>query len=396
MIEPTHREEEFILAALASNLFKDRSFPDQPEDLDWDELYALLTRHRLATHYYVLGKSKHENWPASFRKRLLMDRYGQTLFGEQCLIHYTKILSAFAESNIPVIVLKGWALIQTLYGGDHSQRIFDDIDILVYPGNVDVAELILQKLGWQGKAGRQPGYHRRYLNAQAYFLKEQLRIMGRGFSVGLHWGLLHHPAYNPEQINIDGLFEHARPIKVGGLPALELSLEDHLVYSCSHIIRQHRSEDMLLRYYELAAVIAKAGLGPDWRRVVEQARLWKLIIPVQLVMKKIDDFWPGLIPIFALDLLARQKPRWDESFIHWWYQRTNYNPDAEFFLTLITMSGLRRRLSFLFEGIFPAPDTVSKHYGPAPGGFWPILYFQRYLNIVRNSLKKSDSRKSGK
>jgi hypothetical protein len=41
---------------------------------------------------------------------------------------------ALGEAGIRSLVLKGWALIPTLYGGDYGQRTYSDIDVLVLPG----------------------------------------------------------------------------------------------------------------------------------------------------------------------------------------------------------------------------------------------------------------------
>jgi hypothetical protein len=374
------REFDFIRLALAYRLFPERPFPDPPADLDWERLDALLRRHRLTAHFYVLGKSKRQSWPSSFRERLRLDYYGLLLYDDWFVSRIKLVLSALTAANIPVIVMKGWALIQTIYGGDHGQRIYEDIDILVHPKDVDAAEVILKKLGWQAEEEQRPGFARRYYNAQAYYF-DQPGIWGRVCSIGFHWGLLHHPTYNPKQIDVGELFQRAHPLEIAEVPLLEMSVEDHLVYNCAHIVLQHHSEESLLRYYEIAVVIRDANSSLDWQKVQENAKCWKMVLPLIKVVKKVEEFWPGTVPFSAVNSIGNIKPALSEQFIHIWYERTNYNPSFEHLLTWLTMSGMRRRLSYIWEEIFPNPAYMIKNFGPAPGNLWPLLYVRRFIRV---------------
>jgi len=352
-------------------------------------LYILLTRHRLAPHFYVLGKSNRDSWPVAFRDRLRLERYGLMLYGDQCVIRLRPVLSALTEAGIPVIVLKGWALIQTLYGGDYGQRIYDDIDILVAPKDAESSEAILKKLGWRGSGESRPDYIHRYTNAEAYFFLEQPQILDKVFSIGLHWGLLHHPAYNPEQIDIEAIFERAHGLVIAGVPVLEMSVEDQLAYNCAHIVRQHRAEEILLRYYEIAAVINGAKSILDWQTVLEYASQWELTLPVKIVARRVEELWPGIISSSTLSAIEEVKPSSSERFIQMWYEKTNYNPNIEHFLTWLMMSGVRRRLSFVFQEVFPGRDYLQSGYGRALGGIWPLLYLLRFFRVIGYFLKRS-------
>jgi hypothetical protein len=376
------REFEFIRLALASRIFPNQFFPDPPNNLDWDRLYTLLRQHRLSAHFYVLGKPKRNDWPASFRERLKLDRYSQIIYSEKFKLRIKPVMAGLLEANIPVIVLKGWALMQTIYGGDNGQRFFDDIDILVHPMDVDPSEEILKKLGWHARGERRPGFIRCYYNAHPYYYFEKVRNTRNVYSVGFHWGLLHHPAYNPQQINIQELFERAHPLKIAEVPIFEMSIEDHLVYNCAHIVLQHRSEESLLRYYEIAAVIRDAQSTLDWQKVEECAKNWRLVLPLKSVLTKIEEFWPGIVPAWAITLIDGIKPTLSERFIHTWYKRTNYNPSLEHLLTWLTMSGIKRRFLFIWEDIFPNPMHMAREYSPAPGSFLLLSYFRRIIRVL--------------
>jgi len=380
------REFDFLREGLASRLFQERPFPDPPRDLDWKRLYSLLMHHRLSAHFYVLGKSKRNSWPNPFRERLRLDRYSLIIFSEQFVSRIKPVLAELTKANIPIMLLKGWALIQMIYGGDYGQRVYSDIDFLVRLKDADIAEKILTKLGWQVEDDHRPGFTHRYHNAQAYYF-EQPEIPRRVCSIGLHWGLLHHPAYNPNQIDVEKLFFRAQLLKIANIPVLGMSIEDHVVYNCAHIVLQHQSEQSLLWYYEIAAIIKDADTSLDWQKVEEYAKCWKLVLPLKKVAKKIEEFWPGIVPAPAMASVINNKPAISEQFIHSWYERTNYNPSLEHLLTWLTMSGLIRRITFIFEDIFPNVAYLEKEYGAFAGIKWPLVYIRRLVRVFGRILK---------
>ena len=381
-------ENKFILDALASRLFPNVPFPDPSPDLDWHRLLSLLRLHRLSAHFYVLGRSKRVNWPAFFRESLRQDRYGLIIYSEQLLERIKPVLIALQNAAIPVMVFKGWALIQTLYEGDYGQRVYSDIDILIRPKDVDTAEKILKSLDWHGSDEPRPGFIRYYYNAQAYYFFEHSEKGGPIYNLGFHWGLLHHPAYNPEQIDVYELFKRGIPLKIAGLPVLEMSIDDYLVYSCAHIVLQHQTDNFLLPFYETAALINKAGESIEWRKVGEYARQWRLIVPLVNVMKKIDEFWPGVVPSQAVTTILGLKPSVGEQLLKLWFE-SSISTNFDYFLTCLTMSGIRRRFSFIFETIFPNLGYMKINYGIPPISFWPLLYLRRFIHVLRLSFVQS-------
>ncbi len=227
------RELVFIRNCLTSKLFPERPFPTPPAEMDWERLALLLDSHRLSAHFSVLRKPTQEHWPPAFWERIRGDRYSLMFYGDQCVIHIQALLIALDKAGIPVIVLKGWAYIPRIYGGDYSQRMCEDIDILARQQDLKRVELILYGLDFKLAMESWQGYNHRFTNGARYFVGGKSGVPGNTFSIGLHWGLWHTPAYDAELIDIDALFERAHPLEVATVPALELSIEDHIVYACA-------------------------------------------------------------------------------------------------------------------------------------------------------------------
>ncbi|MFC2065211.1 nucleotidyltransferase family protein [Chloroflexota bacterium] len=382
---------DFIRRTLSNELFPNRRITESVPDLDWLMVNNLLIRHRLAAFFYVLSKSRRDSWPKHFREQLRQSYYSLLLHNDSCASQVKKVLTAFKNANIPVIVLKGWALIMTLYAGDHGQRYCEDIDILVKPQDIDHAEEILQKLGCIGVEESWPGYNRRYMNERAYLTPKQNSPFGRNFSIGLHWGLLHIPAYDPDRIDLDGLFERAVPLTVCGTPVLELSTEDNLAYSSAHLGLHHRLDSALFRYFEIARIILLAGSAFDWQAVLNRASQWGCSYSLKKVLEKVESLWPGVIPGDMIFAISQLKIRSGERFVYAWMQKFTDQPTLLQILTWFTLPGAHRRFGLMLQDIFPGAAFMKKRYGPAPAGIWPLLYFRRLARALQFLFNKLTS-----
>ena len=114
---------------------------ERQEQVNWEHLgpdeWQLLPQMAQAEGVGPLlyWNFKNENWPPGIPKEAaaaLMGQYYTTL-GHNTLLfrELSRILAALAEADIPVILLKGVDLAQTLYP-DPALRLMGDLDLLVY------------------------------------------------------------------------------------------------------------------------------------------------------------------------------------------------------------------------------------------------------------------------
>jgi hypothetical protein len=378
------REASFVRTCLTHSLDPSHLPPEPPPDLDWDRVYRLLIAHDLGGRIYAVCRGQLARWPREVRERLRIERYRALLRGDECVRQIRMVLTALRGANIPVMVLKGWALIPTIYGGDYGQRPYQDADLLVRPQDAAAAEGILQLLGFRGTMVEPwPGYRRRYRTSRPYQLPADPAPQGQPFSIGLHWGLLDTPFYD-RRMSVASLFARAQTVPVAGVDVLGLAAADHLVYSCGHLALHHTYEGGWLRLYEVASIILVAGADLDWDAVVTRASDWGLVLPVQRVLAEVDMLWPGVVPGPMRERLSRLRSTRMERWVHDIVVRHKDNRSVRVLLAWWTMPGLAKRLRYLLETVLPSPAHLRCRYGPPPGDLWPLLYLQHGVVALRN------------
>jgi len=391
-------ETTYIVACLESKLFPERPRPNPSTGLEWDRFFDLLVKNRLTGLFYVLSRAQRSVCPDFILDRLRLEHYAWMLYGDRCAEKVKVALSALHTAGIQVIVLKGWAWIQTLYGGDYSQRYCEDIDLLIRPADIDAVERILLNLGFLGADETWEGYTRRFMNCRAFLIPLQLQD-SRMFSVGLHWGLIHTPSYDPRQIDIPSLFERTHSIRVAGVDVLELSVEDQITYACLHLGLHHEYDPSLFRYYELAAVILQEKSALDWDAVLKTAVEWKCVIPAQRVLQYTDTLWQNVVPSVVIAKANKIKPANRERFIATWQKLFGDKVSFSVLLNWLTLPGFWNRIKMAFQDVIPSPAYMRRRYGQAKSEPVLTLYFRRFFRSFhfifhRYSLRKLSKKKS--
>jgi hypothetical protein len=381
-------EERFMRDCLYHGLSPAQPLPLPPTGLDWKHLYELLKRHRLAAHFYVLAKEQRSLWQESFREKLRLEHYSLLIYGDECARRIRVVLTALAEAGIPVIVLKGWAYIQTIYAGDYSQRFCEDIDLLIRPKDIDASEKTLIAIGYQGLDEVRQDYHKKYWNARAYYLTQQPTVHSRQFTIGLHWSFFNRPSSHFDQIDLDPIYQRTLTIKVAGADALQLATEDEIIYACGHLLLHHDREGSLFRFFEIAALIARASTSLDWITLYQRAWFWRKVVPLKEVLLTIEKLWAGSIPDHALAELAEQKPGITERWITWCVKLVSGRFTLDYLLYWLTTPGFKPRLSMIFQDAFPSPVYMKKRYGTTDGDSLPWLYLQRFSRAFCFLFKK--------
>ena len=384
LADPASAEETFVQQCLTRCIWPDRPALRPAQDLNWDRLFHLLLQHSLSGIFFIIGRQQPDLWPEALQQRLAREYYSAVLWGDACAQEASDVLAALSRSSIPLIVLKGWSRLDTVYAGDYGQRTSSDIDLLVPPEYAARAEDALLDMGYGAEPEARPGHIRRYGSRRSYQLGRDPGAFRSVFFVGVHWGLLDAP-YHPQWIRIDEVFKRAVPTQVAGASVLRLASEDEIVYECAHLGLHHGYDEALYRYYEMAALLLKRGSALDWANVRARASEWRLVIPTQRVLGSLSSLWPEVIPAESLAALQALRPTRSEALVHWAVSGRE-NRAVRAVIDWLTLPTVVDRLRFPLEIAFPSRAFVVQKYGPAPGGVWPLLYLHRTGVALRQAV----------
>lgn len=178
-----------------------------------------------------------------------------------------RLLRQFDREGVPVIVLKGLALAETLYP-DPVLRPSRDVDLLVRADTVLAVDGLLRGLGY-----------RRLADAHSWrfdlaYDRATLYVGPGDVHVDLHWSLLSDPRYVWNETEGLGVWDRAIRIRVAGEEALSLCSEDLLLYLAVHLAVHHALAG-LLWYWDIALLLSQRRAALDWDVIVERASRWR-------------------------------------------------------------------------------------------------------------------------
>ncbi|MFD0682137.1 MULTISPECIES: nucleotidyltransferase domain-containing protein [unclassified Paenibacillus] len=225
------------------------------EDIDWGQFLQLARHHRVHPIVYTTLKGADKSWiPSSVVEALRMDYQKSTFQMLHLSGEMEQLSKLFTEHKIQSLVLKGPILSQDLYG-DVSLRTSRDLDILIPIDDLDNAEELLLKLGYDKLVEFSTILNDwRWRHHHITFIHPV-----KGVTVEIHWRLNPGPAKEP---SFHELWERKRLSPLTSFPVYFLGKEDLFFYLASHGARHGWSR---LRWLADMDRIAKQKL--DWGKI---------------------------------------------------------------------------------------------------------------------------------
>jgi hypothetical protein len=291
------------IAPLAENRVDYRHW-DEPR---WGRTLQIADWHRLSPALFCHLHPR-KDAPAAVQsalERVYLANAARSMFMTSTL---RRIFDALRATDTPAMLLKGAALVETVYP-DPAQREMLDLDILVPPSRLDAASAALGPLGYrpQPAAGEDPGATMAVRlpldqhHGPALIGNEQL------LAVELHRHIL--IAGEGRRFDIDELWQRARPSANG--THLLPSPEDLLLHVCLHFTRnrlggsyrRRQTGGALGQICDVARIVEYDAV--DWPILVDTARRYGLDARIFLGLFAARELG---VPI-PQDALAELQPR---------------------------------------------------------------------------------------
>jgi hypothetical protein len=237
--------------------------------LDWGRVLHLAGWHRLHGFAWrcLRIRGRRERVPDRVRAGLAAAHEGDAERGVRVMEELATVLGYLAAEGIRVILLKGVALVTSVYE-DPALRPMDDIDLLVGERDVARADRLLRSVGYEPLARKaDPRVQARMIATHHTYPP----LVGRrGIPVELHRDLV--GANNPFRHDLTGMWSRGRRLSSAEDCSLLPSLEDLFLHLCINFYgdRLYSSRKALGQLCD----ISETARGPgalDWDFVREEA-----------------------------------------------------------------------------------------------------------------------------
>ena len=237
----------------------------------WQDLVTLATQQQVAPlFYYHCKRHQHALALPPEMHTLLHTRYVYTA-GRNVLLwqELCAILNECHQHEIAVIVLKGAALLSTVYP-NKALRQMADLDLLLPEAAIGTVVNVLQARGYQAKAqiGTEIPDHFTILHHLPPFIHPESNLC-----VELHATVA--PPNRFYSMDIAELWAAAQPLPITGGSALTLAPEDLLLYTCMHATYRHLFELGARFLCDVDAIVRHYQAVLDWERLVARAKAWQ-------------------------------------------------------------------------------------------------------------------------
>lgn len=291
------------------------------------------------------------------------------------------LLRVTQQASIPMVLLKGAHLAQTVYQ-DIAMRTMGDVDILVREADVPRVEAILQEQGYSFQTEKQLGEGRYHV---PYVLATDETI-----GIEVHWHI--EPAHSPFRVDVEGIWQRAQATRIMGMEVLVLSPEDLLLHLCMHNAYHHIFGHYSLRaLYDIREVVRHFAERMDWEKLARRCQEWGSDHSVYLTLLLACEILHADVPPALLDYL---KPAsFNQRMIEWAQDRIfaqvddTSGPWSDRLGHLNSSTHFADRYRILLQTCFPPRAEIAQQYQIAPHT-WQV-YFYYPVRLVHRLLRYS-------
>jgi hypothetical protein len=336
------------------------------DDVDARCLVDLAVREGMGGLLYRnLQKSDALDWLGDEYRRKLESVYYQTVRLNLKLQHELKeILRQLNKKKIQVVLMQGISLLQQVYQ-DIGLRPMKDIDLWVMPEDFRALTNTLNAL--------------RYQKGQFYpntFSKGET-------SIDIHTHLLWADRIKARSILLNKsqhyIYRNTRSINVEGHKTLSLHPYDQVLYLSLHTVKHYA--ERLIWLVDIKSII-KDWNRSQWVEFMKRATelgLENILGHIIFLLKELLGYQPSPK---ACRVLENVRPDFLEKMVLKKRKKMGALPTWSPLLLLPGGKGLRQRLSYIFEELFPRPEVLRQVFAYRPGLKVWQLYWKRSLQLI--------------
>jgi hypothetical protein len=360
---------------------------------DWQQFVRAAHMHSVAPLLWhtLEDMGWPDDVPAHVRNALHRAFYQTTAHNTLLYRELERILAALQEQDIPVVVLKGAALANTVY--PHiGLRPMRDLDLLVQSQHIDMTLHTLHNLGYrQAVPEITPGFNRRYHH-------HHVGLQGGSHAsviIEIHWQLVardqrwRSPPLDWFWQHTQSWHEHSPQATAGrAAPAEALCFTPtaSLLYLAAHLVLQHGGmQAPLLWLYDLHLLLTRCPDALDWDDLIEQAHTarWSAVLHTALQHTRTSLETP--VPPHVLDTLAALSTQRDRRLVQLLEQRSSQRVVT--FWYKLAACPWRDRFWFIARYLVPSPAYIRWQYPVCEGRWLCLCYGYHWYILVQYVLR---------
>lgn len=339
---------------------------------DWDGVIQQSIYHRVTPLIYhrLKDSSSCLNAPSEVMERLRVLYLSSAEYNMRLFRQLSKILRAFKNDGIPVIVEKGVALAELIYK-NIALRPMSDIDLLVKGRDAKKVYKILLQFG--------------YKPIEFLLSKRHMRWSHLAYKNGNNTKVEIHPDIIYEIPKLDPWIK-AIPAKIESTDVFVLGAEDLFLHICLHIHFHIGSAfSKLVWWYDIKKILKHYQGKLDWDYIIKTVKESKVEEPTHSVLRAFNNWFGGDIPLDVLNQLKDDGVNISiEDFLHSYYEPDTREESQikkrSLDLSLAYISRIpsfHNKMYHFFRSVLPSREYMMYHYSLERPSLVYFYYFVR-------------------
>lgn len=278
------------------------------------------------------------------------------------------VMQECAQATLPVVVLKGAALAQTLYP-ERALRPFGDLDVLIH--RADAARL-RERLLARGlvEATVTYGFDPTIYGEMAFYPTRTRDTM-----LDLHWELV-APTYYRQRMDLGWFWRNTESFSLGEQTGLIFNPTAQFVHLAAHVGLHHQDNMRLVWLYDLALLMARRGNEIEWRAADAFARQAGLTRPLRAMLEATRARWGIALPSETEGLFQPSPFALGERAVY--AVTTTRYTEARMLADALATPGLGNKLRFVRRHLVPDAAYMRSRYQIKNHALLPFYYVRRW------------------
>lgn len=272
--------------------------------------------------------------------------------------HLNRIVNAFSDRDIPIIVMKGIYLSEWLYK-DIGLRQLSDIDVLIKEEDAGNCVEILKGMGYQSHESE----------SISGFIEENVEPLHlpsmsfQGVNVEIHTRIFRQSEVKAIEPKL--LWENAHAVIINGVQVFAFSLTDLLLHLCLHLDKHFQVRQVQFGWYaDITNLMCRHAEEINWNELEERCRTSectdRFFRHIMICHKWIGAPIPEKIKDKYIHLVNTSLETIFFKLLNG--ETEGYNISFLLLTNMKQLKGFQAKTKYLFHLAFPSKEYMVKHY----------------------------------